>query len=47
VIPSFPLSDEGKSVLKEKIKFEFNQVLKELNIAGEIQEVFIQDIIAL
>jgi flagellar basal body-associated protein FliL len=46
IITTFPLTDEGKKVLKDKIKFECNQLLKELKIKGEVEEVFIQDISA-
>jgi hypothetical protein len=46
IIATFPLTDEGKKILKEKIKFESDQLLKELKIKGEIEEVIIQGIFA-
>ena len=46
VIPMFPLTDEGKEILKDKIIRETNKLLKELKIEGEIEEVTIQDILA-
>jgi len=45
IIPVFPLSDEGKNILKNKIKQESNELLKQLKIEGEIEEVIIQDIL--
>ncbi len=46
MIPVFPLTDEGKNILRKKIKLETNLLLKELKIDGEIEEVIIQDILA-
>lgn len=46
VIPVFPLTDEGKEILKKKIKQETDDFLKKLKIEGEIEEVIIQDILA-
>lgn len=46
IIPIFPLTDEGKNILKNKIKLETNELLKQLRIEGEIEEVIIQDILA-
>lgn len=46
IIPVFPLTDEGKNILKNKIKLETNELLKQLKIEGEIEEVIIQDILA-
>lgn len=46
IIPVFPLTDEGKNILKKKIKLETDLFLKELKIEGEIEEVIIQDILA-
>lgn len=36
---SFPLENEGKNVLKEKITFELNKLLKENRVEGKILEV--------
>ncbi len=46
IIANFPLTDEGKKILKDKIKFECDQLLKELKIEGEVEEVIIQGIFA-
>lgn len=40
----FPLEDEGKNIIKDKIKREMNALIKELQIEGEIQEVYIDSI---
>jgi hypothetical protein len=42
----FPLEDEGKSIIKEKIHKEMNLLLKRLKIKGEIKEVHIHSMIA-
>jgi hypothetical protein len=46
IIATFPLTDEGKKILKNKIKFECDQLLKDLKIEGNIEEVIIQGIFA-
>lgn len=46
IIATFPLTEEGKKILKDKIKFECDQLLKDLKIEGEIDEVIIQGIFA-
>lgn len=46
IIPVFPLTDEGKTILKNKIKKETDELLKILKIDGEIEEVIIQDMVA-
>jgi hypothetical protein len=43
---SFPLEDEGKTIIKDKLKEELNVLLKELKIKGEIEEIYIHSIIA-
>lgn len=40
----FPLEDEGKDIIKDKIKREMNILLKELSIEGEIQQVYVDNI---
>lgn len=42
----FILEDEGKRVLKEKIKYELNLLIKDLKIEGSIEEVHIHSILA-
>jgi hypothetical protein len=46
LIPEFPLEQEGKKIIKEKIQLELNHLIKELNIKGEIKEVHISSILA-
>ena len=46
IIPVFPLTNEGKDILRKKIKAETDILLKQLKIEGEIEEVIIQDILA-
>lgn len=43
---NFPLEDEGKIIIKEKIKKEMNKKLRKLKVKGEIKEVYINSIIA-
>ncbi|EQC47516.1 hypothetical protein [Bacteriovorax sp. Seq25_V] len=45
IIPSFPMEEEGKIILRNKIKRELNNVLKDLKIDGTIEEVYIQSIL--
>ncbi len=42
----FILKKEGKEIIKEKIKEELNRLIKELKIAGTIEEVYIDSIVA-
>lgn len=44
--PSFPLSPEGKMVIKEKIKYEINQVLKKNGVNSHVENVFLTNIFA-
>ncbi len=46
ILATFPFTEEGKKIIKNKIKYECDQLLKELKIEGEIEEVIIQDILA-
>jgi len=46
IIPDFPLTKEGKTIIKEKVIYEINQLLEEKKIEGEIKEVNFQMIIA-
>lgn len=41
----FPLEDEGKIIIKEKLKKEVNNLLKDLKIKGEIDKIYINSII--
>ena len=42
----FPLEEEGKTVIKEKVRREINQLVQELELEGEIREVYIGRILA-
>lgn len=39
VTSSFPIQEEGKIVLKEKIEYELNNFLKDENVEGYVEEV--------
>ena len=41
----FPLEDEGKTIVKDKIKEEIKKLLEKQKIKGEIKEVYIHSII--
>lgn len=44
IIPEFPLTVEGRAVLKDKIKIEINNFLQEQNVPGIVEEVVITNI---
>ncbi|MDH5581129.1 MAG: hypothetical protein OEY33_04425 [Bdellovibrionales bacterium] len=46
IIPELPLNDEGKRIIKLKVIKDVNSLLKELGVKGEIQEVYIKNILA-
>lgn len=46
VIPELPLSDEGRTIIREKLQYEVNQLLKSIHIKGSIDEVYIDSILA-
>lgn len=46
VIPQLPIEDEGRLIIKDKIRSELNQFLKENGIEGKILEVYIDYLIA-
>jgi len=46
VIPEFPLSNEGKHIIREKIRNEMNTLIKEWKIKGKIESVHFHNIIA-
>ena len=46
VIPTFPLTEEGKLVITNKIKKELNNLIKSLKIKGEVQHVYLYYIFA-
>jgi hypothetical protein len=41
VIPQLPIEEEGRQIIKEKIKLELNEFLKENEIEGKILEIYI------
>lgn len=46
IMPEFFLEDEGKRIMKEKIKYELNELLDIMGVEGEIQEVHIDTMLA-
>ncbi len=46
IVPDFPLGDEGKLIIKEKIKAELNLLLKRMKIEGSIDSIYISSILA-
>lgn len=46
ILPEFFLEEEGKRVLKEKIKLELNLLLKDIEVKGHIDEVHIDSLLA-
>lgn len=46
ILPDFPLTDDGKRVIKDKIKKEMQALIDDLNIEGSIEEVHIHSIIS-
>lgn len=46
VVPGLPLDDEGKRIIRDKIKFEINNYLKHHHLETEVEEVFIDYILA-
>ena len=45
-IPEASLEDEGKIILKDKIRIELNLLLEKLHIKGEIKEIHIHSLLA-
>ena len=46
VVSNFPLTNEGKNIISEKVKLELNKLIKYLALPGEIQYVYIDYIFA-
>lgn len=44
--PDFPLTEEGKIIIKEKVLFEINRYIKEKKAEGELLEVYINNMIS-
>jgi len=39
MLASFPLEEEGKQILREKLTMEINDFLSERKIVGEVKEI--------
>lgn len=46
VIPRLPIEDEGRQIIKDKIKWELNEYLKKEGVEGKILEIYIDHVIA-
>ncbi len=42
IVPSLPTTQEGQIIIKEKVRIELNQLLKEHHVKGEVEEVYIK-----
>lgn len=45
IIPTLPLEEEGKRIIREKIINEINQLIKEQRVKGHIEDVYFHNII--
>jgi hypothetical protein len=45
ILPRLPIEDEGKLILKDKIRAELNEMLKEEKIEGKVLEIYLEHII--
>ena len=45
IIPTLPLEEEGKRIIREKIINEINQLIKEQKVKGHIEDVYFHNII--
>ena len=41
VIPQLPIEEEGRQIIKEKLRLELNQFLKDNQIEGQILEIYV------
>jgi flagellar basal body-associated protein FliL len=41
VIPQLPIEDEGRQIIRDKIKLEINEFLKKSGVEGSIQEIYL------
>jgi flagellar basal body-associated protein FliL len=46
VIPQLPIEEEGRQIIKDKVKLELNNFLKEAQIEGKILEIYVDYLIA-
>lgn len=45
VIPQLPIEEEGRQIIKEKIKLELNEYLKKSGVEGKILEIYVDYLI--
>lgn len=45
VIPQLPVEEEGRQIIKDKLKLELNEYLKKMEIEGKILEIYVDYII--
>ena len=45
VIPEFPMEQEGKKIIKTKIKAEINKLINDLKIEGKVENIYIKSIL--
>jgi hypothetical protein len=41
IIPRLPIEEEGRGIIKDKIRFELNEMLKDVKIEGKVLDVYI------
>lgn len=46
MIPEFPIEEEGKKIIKDKVKEEIDSLIKELKIDGAVQAIHIHSILS-
>ena len=46
VLPHLPIEDEGKTIIKDKIRYELNEMFKEEKVEGRILEVYLEFMLA-
>lgn len=46
VVPGLPLDDEGKRIIRDKVKFEINLYFKKHQLKTQVEEVYIEYILA-
>jgi flagellar basal body-associated protein FliL len=46
VLPRLPLEEEGRGIIKDKIRDEVNEFLKIYKVEGKVQEVYIDSLIS-
>jgi hypothetical protein len=45
IIPQFPIEEEGRRIIKDKIRSELNELLKEEQVEGRVLEIYIDYIL--